>query len=289
MKTVLVFNATGSQGSSIAEKLQKNQLNVIAPVRSKENRETLSKRDIVTYQTDFSSKSLTPIIKKADKVVLQIPSAIKPSLMMKMAQNAMDAILKAGYPQTVMIMSSTIPMYITDKESVNARFFIKKMAEKKLVESPILSVTEYLENLSVIYREAILLNGIIPQTIPPEHPVNYLFWNDLSEYVYAALHTDKLNCGVYAIGGNEGITGFELANRLGNIIGKKLKYTQVPHSEFEEVLKPIMGKDIAKDYAEFFEWQDTDGATLLNPDTTDIRNLLDIKLPSFEEWAKTAF
>jgi hypothetical protein len=50
-----------------------------------------------------------------------------------------------------------------------------------------------------------------------------------------------------------------------------------------------MGKDIAKDYAEFFEWQDTDGATLLNPDTTDIRNLLDIKLPSFEEWAKTAF
>ncbi|MEO0902077.1 MAG: hypothetical protein AAFY00_08645 [Bacteroidota bacterium] len=57
----------------------------------------------------------------------------------------------------------------------------------------------------------------------------------------------------------------------------------------EGILTPIMGAEVAKDYAEFYHWQDTTGASLLNPNTDEIRSLLNVNLPSFEEWAEKAF
>lgn len=66
------------------------------------------------------------------------------------------------------------------------------MAKEKLPNTPILSATEYLENFSTAYRQPIMENSIIPQTIPPNFLVNYLSWNDLASYVLAALNADNL-------------------------------------------------------------------------------------------------
>ncbi len=289
MDRIVIFNATGFQGSTIAKRLQEKNVQITAPVRSEKNLQLLRHRNIDAFLTDFSTRSLIPELEKADKVVLQIPAAVKPSLMIEIAENAMDAIVQAGHPKTVVVISSTIPKELTNKESVNARLRIKETSLEKMPDSPILSATEYLENFSTAYREPILNHGVIPQTIPASHLVNYLSWNDLSIYVDAALYSTKLAAKVYPIGGNEGINGKDLAERLGKILKKKLNYSTVSHKQLEGILTPIMGPDIAKDYAEFYEWQDTDGAELLNPDTYEIRKLLNIKLPTFEEWAKRAF
>ncbi len=261
----------------------------MAPVRSKKSIQILKEKGIDAFLTNFSRESLVPELRKADKVILQIPAAIKPALMVKIAENAMNAINKAGYPKTVVVISSTIPKNETNKKSVNARLKIKEMSLEKLPNSPILSATEYLENFSTAYRDPILNNGVIPQTIPSYYPVNYLSWNDLSLYVESALKTKKLKGKVYPIGGLEGIKGTELAERLGKVLNKDLNYATVSYKQLEGILSPIMGPDIAKDYAEFYEWQDTGGAKLLNPNTTEIRNLLNVELPTFEQWAKKAF
>ncbi len=50
-----------------------------------------------------------------------------------------------------------------------------------------------------------------------------------------------------------------------------------------------MGEEIARDYAQFYRWQDTEGASLLNPNTEAIRKLLGVELPSLEDWAQNAF
>ncbi|NAS12884.1 NmrA family NAD(P)-binding protein [Poritiphilus flavus] len=289
MEKIVLFNATGCQGSSIANRLLVNKVQIIAPVRSEKNIQLLKGRNIDAFLTDFSIRSLVPELHKANKVVLQIPAAVKPSLMIEIAENAMDAIVQAGYPKTIVVISSTIPTKLTNKESVNARLRIKEMSLEKLPDSPILSATEYLENFSTAYREPILKQGVIPQTIPSIHAVNYLSWNDLSLYVHAALNTTNLTGKVYPIGGNEGINGKELAERLGKVLKKELIYSAVSHKQLEGILTPIMGSEIAQDYAEFYIWQDTEGAALLNPDTDKIRKLLNIELPSFEAWAAGAF
>lgn len=73
------------------------------------------------------------------------------------------------------------------------------------------------------------------------------------------------------------------------VLGKKLTYVPIAHQQLEGILTPIMGTKVAKDYAEFYHWQDTDGASLLNPNTKVLRDLLGIKLDSFEEWATKSF
>lgn len=289
MNKILLFNATGGQGATIARRLQEKGHQVIAPVRSEKNITILKERNIAAFLTDFSVDSLLPIIEKADKVVLQISAQVVASTMVEIAEKSMEAIQKAGNPTTVFVISSTIANAKTGIPSVDARLKMVALAKEKLPNAPILSSTEYLENFSTAYRQAIMENSVIPQTIPPTFPVNYLSWNDLASYVLAALDADNLEGKIYPIGGNEGLTGKALAERLGKVLGKELNYTPVTHEQLQGILTPILGEAVAKDYAAFYHWQDGEGADLLNPDTSEIRRLLGVTLPSFEEWAKQAF
>ncbi|MEM7484168.1 MAG: NmrA family NAD(P)-binding protein [Bacteroidota bacterium] len=289
MNTILLFNATGAQGATISQRLLEKGNTILAPVRSKKNIEILGERGIKAFLTDFSTASLLPIIEKAEKVVLQIPAAVVPDTMTEIAEKAMEAIKEVGNPKTVFVISSTITDKYVGIRSVDARKKMVEMAMEKMPDTPILSSTEYLENFSTAYRQPIMENGVIPQTIPPTSPVNYLSWNDLASYVLAALESDNLSGEIYPIGGNEGLTGLDIAERLGKVLGKDLNYVPVTHEQLQGILTPIMGAEVAKDYAEFYQWQDTTGASLLNPNTEEIQNLLDVSLPSFEEWAQKAF
>ncbi|MEM6632309.1 MAG: NmrA family NAD(P)-binding protein [Bacteroidota bacterium] len=289
MSKVLLFNATGAQGGTIASRLMEEGYEVISPVRSAEKVASLKERGIEGILTDFKMESLKEIVAKADNVVLQIPAQVIPSVMVDIADNAIQAINNAGKPDTIMVISSTIAEKETGVPSVDARVKMVKLAKKYLPNMPILSSTEYLENFSTAYREPILNNGVIPQTIPPSSPVNYLSWSDLASYVVAALKSNNLEGKVYPIGGNEGLTGNDLSLRLGKVLNKELHYAPVTHEQLQGILTPILGEEVAKDYAEFYHWQDGDGAHLLNPDTSEIREKLGVELPSFEEWAKEAF
>jgi len=289
MSKIFLFGATGFQGQTILRRLKEEAHDVIAPVRSKERKKMIEDLGADAFISDLSVESLTSEIKKADKVVLMVPAGVVPDVMTTFTENATLAIKEAGYTKTVFVISSTIPTESSNVRSVKARTQMVETAEKHLPKTPILSSTEYLENFSTAYRQPIMENGVIPQTIPADYPVNYLSWDDLASYVLAALESDKLEGKVYPIGGKEGLTGNDLASRLGKVLNKELHYAPVTHKQLEGILTPILGADVAKDYAEFYHWQDTEGAELLNPDTSFIRETLNVEIPSFEEWAKEAF
>lgn len=289
MNKVFLFNATGMQGQAIAQKLIKSGYKIVTPVRSEDKSRQMKLFGYEAFVTDFSKGSLIPQLKRADKAVIQVPAQISPEAMILLAKTYIDAIKESGCPQSVFVISSIVPEEYVGVRSVDARVTIKNYAQEHLPSMPIFSTTEYLENFSNAYREPIEKYGIIPMAIPPGHLVNYLSWNDLAKYVEAALQTDKLEGKLYRIGGNEAIDGNNLAIRLGNLLGKNIKCVPITYNELAGVLTPILGEDIAKDYAEFYEYQGNLGHKLLNPDTATIRGLLGIKLDNFEEWAKQAF
>ncbi|MDW3192962.1 MAG: NmrA family NAD(P)-binding protein [Cytophagales bacterium] len=289
MSTILVFNATGMQGLTIANRLKAGGHHIVTPVRTEEKAISMEEHGFEAFVSDFKRGTLVTRISQVDQVVLQIPAQIAPFEMVEIANQALSAIKEAGSPKTVFVISSTFPDHKVGKASVDARVKMKELSLELLPEAPILSGTEYLENFSTAYRGAIEGTGTIPQTIPPEYPVNYLSWSDLAIYVEAALKSTRLEGKLYRIGGKEGINGNELARRLGLILGKELKYIAITHEQLHGFLTPILGESVAHDYAEFYEYQDTVGQDLLNPDTEEIRSLLDIQLPDFEEWAKEAF
>ncbi len=289
MKRIMLFNATGMQGSAIAAHLKLQGHEIIAPVRSAQRMDELRSKGYNAFVTDHSVKSLKAQMKEVDKIVLQIPAQISPLEMVDLTSKCIDSILEAGYPDTVFVISSTLPDTKVGVPGVDARVEMKNLSLSKLPNTPILSVTEYLENFSTAYRNAIESDGIIPQTIPASCPVNYLSWSDLSKYVGAALFSDKLEGKLYRIGGNEGVTGNDLAKRLGKVLGKELHYSPINHEQLAEFLTPVLGESIARDYAAFYEYQDTRGQELLNPDTEEIRSILGINLPNVEDWAVKAF
>ncbi len=286
---IMLFNATGMQGATTANQLKSLEHQVVAPARSLEKAQALQSQGITSFETDFSVISLAPQMERVDAIIAQIPAQVSPHQMVTLTSSYAEAILQAGYPPTVFVISSTLPDTKVGVPSVDARVEMKDLVLDKLPQTPILSATEYLENFSTAYRTAIESDGIIPQTIPANFPVNYLSWADLAQYVIAALFTNRLKGGLYRIGGREGITGNDLALRLGKAIGGNLRYQPITHEQLEGFLTPILGESIAKDYAEFYEYQDTQGQSLLNPDTTQIREMLGLTLPTLEEWAATAF
>ena len=289
MKKVILFGATGQQGSVIARHLISSGFKVTAPVRSQSNVELLNKQGIDAKLTDFSVASLATIIQGSDKVVLQVPVVITPAEMLVFAENALKAISQAGSPHTVFNISSIVPNEPIGLNGPDTRLKLKELAKQILPNAIVLSSTLYLENFSQAYRQAIEQGGVIPQAIPNDIPVAYLSFSDLAVYILAALEKPELKGQFIPIGGSEALTGIELAQKLGAILGKHIHYQGITSQELAAFLTPMIGEQTALQVAEMYDWESTSGSRLLNPNVISAQESLNVTLPSFEEWAKKAF
>lgn len=229
------------------------------------------------------------MVKDADKVVLQVPVVITPSDMIAFAKNALMAIAQAGSPHTVFNISSIVPREFVGKPGPDSRLTLKILSKQYLPEAIVLSSTLYLENFSQAYRQAIEHGGVIPQAIPSDIPVAYLSFSDLANYILAALNKPELKGRFIPIGGSESMTGVQLAEKFGTILGRQIHYQAISPQELAAFLAPMIGEPTAFQVAEMYEWESTSGSSLLNPDVNQAKELLQVSLPSFERWAKNAF
>lgn len=289
MDKIILFGASGQQGSAIAQKLKSAGYKIIAPVRSQKNVEILNQQGIDARLTDFSLTSLTNLIEEADKVILQVPVVITPQQMIAFAENTLKAIASAGSPHTVFNISSIVPHEFTGMEGPDARLTLKNLAKQLLPNAIVLSSTLYLENFSQAYRQAIEQGGVIPQAIPSDIPVAYLSFDDLASYVQAALEKTELKGQFIPIGGSEALTGLQLSEKLSAILGKHIHYQAISHQELAGYLTPMIGEATALQVAEMYSWESTSGSSLLNPNVNQAKELLLVSLPSFDEWARKAF
>ncbi|OYQ49298.1 hypothetical protein CHU92_00335 [Flavobacterium cyanobacteriorum] len=289
MEKVILFGASGQQGSVIAQQLIEKGYKVIAPVRYQTNVESLNHKRIETRLTDFTTASLTNIIKEADKVILQVPVVITPAQMIEFVENALKAIAQAGSPHTVFSISSVVPIEFIGLNGPDARLKMKELTKQILPSAIILSSTLYLENFSQAYRQAIEQGGVIPQAIPTDIPVAYLSFSDLAMYILAALEKLELKGQFIPIGGSEALTGIELSKKLGVVLGKYIHYQGITSQELTAFLTPMIGEQTALQVAEMYEWEGTTGGSLLNPDVKKALQLFGITLPDFDTWAKSAF
>lgn len=289
MQKVILFGATGQQGSAIAQKLIKSEYQVISPVRSVEKRQLLYEQGIEGIVSDFTEQSLTNIVALADKVVLTVPVVISPTEMIAYTKNALNAIKANGSPHTVFSISSIIPTENVGLAGPDARLEMKQLAQKTLPQSIILSSTLYLENFSQAYRQAIEQGGVIPQALSADIPVSYLSFDDLATLVCAALDKPELNGQFIPIGGSESLTGNMLAEKLSVLLNKQISYQAITPQDLSNFLTPLIGEITAKQVAEMYSWEGTTGKHLLSPSVEKYEQLLGVKLPSFDEWAIKAF
>ncbi len=289
MKKIILFGATGQQGGAIAKKLIQNGNHIIAPIRAIEKKSILNEMGVEAIVSDFSIASITEIIRLGNAVVLQVPVIITPKEMIEFTGKTLTAIKAAGNPHTVFNISSVIPQNEVGLAGPDARLKMKQLAQNILPTSIVLSSTLYLENFSQAYRQAIEQGGVIPQALPAEIPVAYLSFEDLATYVSAALEREDLQGHFIPIGGSETLTGIELSQKLGALLGKHIHYQAITPQELSEFLTPMIGETTAFQVAEMYSWEGGPGSVLLNPDVKKYQETLGVKLPTFDEWATTAF
>ncbi|MEM1323592.1 MAG: NmrA family NAD(P)-binding protein [Bacteroidota bacterium] len=289
MKKVILFGATGMQGTAIAKQLQKEGYHIIAPVRTQEKVDLLAKYNVEACITDFSFASLEGIAQKADEAVLLVPAVIPTADMVPFTKNALSALKEANISRIVFNISSVIPDKKTGIAGPDTRLEMKEVAFKIIPTISVTSSTLYLENFSTAYRQAILEQGNIPQAVPADVPIAYMSMDDLGKYVTAILKDNSLEGQFFPIGGKEALTGTEVAAQLSEIIGQSVNYFALQPEQLIGFLSGMLGEALATQVGEMYAWEGTTGKNKLYPNTTDLREHLGLDLPSFKDWAKHAF
>lgn len=286
---ILLFGATGMQGSAIAQKLIKNSFKVLSPVRSSEKVEMLAKIGVTGKVTDFSKDSLKSLVEQVDQVILLVPAVIPTDDMVPFVQNALEAIKEAGNKRTVFNISSVIPDTYIGIKGPDTRLKMKEIAFEILPEVTVTSTTLYLENFSTAYRQSILEQGSIPQAVPADVPIAYMSMDDLAAYLIAILKEESFKGKFLTIGGKEALDGNELATKLSEITGNTVNYFALQPEQLIAFLTPMFGQDLSAQVGEMYAWEGTTGKDKLNPDTSELQQKLGLNLPNFKEWASEAF
>lgn len=286
---ILVYGATGEQGSVVARQLIAKQYPVRVIVRSSQKLPPDLAGAVEVITADFTNQAaLTAATQGVGGVFLQIPATLAPADMVTFTQRALTAVRDAGQPHTVFTISSVVPDAPTGLAGPDARRTMVELVRKLAPQTVVLSPTLYADNFSGPLRQAIDY-GVIPQGIPADVPVAYLSLTDQASFVVAAIERPEVAGRYLRIAGPDALTGPELAARLSRVLGKPLQYQAMDPVTVIGMLGPVIGHTVAGQVAEMYNWEGTDGSALLNPDLSETLALLPIELTSFEAWATQAF
>ncbi len=288
-KNILVFGATGAQGTAIARRFTQEGYKVLSPVRSAEKIELLVKQGVEGILSDFSQGSLAEIAKLVDRAIVVVPAMIPTSDMVPFTQTALKALKASHIERVILHISSVIPEEETGIAGPDARLKMKQIAFDLLPEVTVTSGTLYLENFSLAYRQVILDNGIIPQALSSDVPVSYMSMDDLAEYMVGILHEDSTKGEFLKLGGNRDLTGDELAGIVSSAVNREVVYHALKPVELLSYLEPVVGKQLAEQIAEMYSWEGEVGKNKLLVDSSQLRGRLKLNLAGIEEWSRTAF
>lgn len=289
LRKILVYGATGEQGSAVARQLIAKNYRVRVIVRSPEKLAPDLAAAVEVITVDFNDQTtLTAATQGVDGVFLQVPATLTPADMVTFTRRALTAIRAADGPHTVFTISSIVPDTSTDLAGPDARRTMVQLVRELAPQIVVLSPTLFSDNFSGPLRQAIDY-GIIPQGIPADVPVAYLSLADQAAFVVAALERPNVAGRYLRIAGPEPLTGSQLATRLGSILGKPLQYQALEPAAVVGMLRPIIGDSAAAQVAEMYGWEGIDGSALLNPDLSETLALLPVQLTPFDQWAHASF
>lgn len=282
---VLVFGATGTQGTHVVRRLREAGRRVRALVRSRVKGETLDASLVEGSLDDV--RSLVRAAEGAGSAVVLFSTSVPPAEILVHARNALEAVAQARVAHVVVSTSSIVPSRDTGVEAPDTRRRLVELIARLVPHAVVLSPTLYLENFSVALRPA-LDQGVIPQAIPANVPVAYLSLDDHARFLAAAVARPSLAGRTFAIAGAEALDGEQLAATLGAALGRPLGYVPLAASAMVAQLTPIVGAQVAEAIGQMYAYEGNEGASLLHPPQEDVRAALGVVPRSVADWAREA-
>lgn len=285
---VLVHGAGGTQGLPLVHRLLARGDEVRAYSRDPARAADLAAAgaEVVPARLD-DTESLVRAGKGVDAVFVQVPASVPPAAQVDGGRAALTAAAEAQVPHVVVSTSSIVPARRTGAAAPDAKHELARLVDELTPQAVVLRPTLYLDNIAQTLRPA-LDAGALPYPIPAEVPVAWLAVGDLAAFAAAALGRPDLAGRRLAIGGPESLTGTQLADRIGRVLGHAVAYQAIPPAAFGAQLAPFLGDEVATALAEMYDYEGGPGAADLAPDLAPALAALPLTLTTADAWARGA-
>lgn len=282
---VLVYGATGVQGSEVAKQLLEagDSVRVITRDATRATHWANSGAEIAVANLD-TGDGLAEAHEGVDAVFIQISASILPSQIVDHARNALRA--AQDVPHVVVTTSSVVPPKKVGLAAPDARYDFAHLVREIVPNAILLVPTLFLENFSQALLPAIA-QGMIPYPVPDDLPVSYISVEDQAKFAVAALKRPELQGNTYRIAGPDTLTGKQLSDKFTAILGRDVQYIAITPAAFQGELAKFIPDDIAEAVAQMYAYETRQGGHLLSPSLEQTLKDLPINQTAIEDWIRT--
>lgn len=286
LNKVLVFGATGAQGSPVVRQLLKKGIAVRAVSRNINKTKELFGSEVEAVATDLLDiNSVRAAFKNVDAAFLLVPVSVGADGE-KAFGNALQAAKEADLPRLVYTTGGSS---FDQMPPITFVQILRGMSQAVLssgVPSVVLRPTIYLENLLQPHvLSELRTRGTL--SYPPLNANRKVSWtaqDDQATFAIAAMTTENAVGKVFDIVTPEAVTGTEIAELLSKKLKREIRYAPLSPAEFATGMAPFMGEPVSRMIAEVYEATDSlpaDGAVI---DLTPVLSILPVELTSVSEW-----
>jgi len=248
--TVLVYGATGTQGTPVEDQLLKQGRNTRVVTRDAGHAAHWAARGAEVAVADLGDReSLAAANEGIERVVLQLPLQYDFELHEAYGRNAVDAAKAAGVDLVVFNTSAHV-ISGEDVHAYQARQEVIDYLRASGIPSVVIRPTFYYEIfLGPWIRPGIVESGVVAFPLPAQFPMSWVSAEETATYAVAALERGDLAGQEFDVGGPEALTGDDIAARFGEVMGRSLSYLPIDPDDYERALVPIFGETVAFEVA----------------------------------------
>jgi uncharacterized protein YbjT (DUF2867 family) len=287
LSKVLVFGATGAQGSPVAKLLIEKGNAVRAASRDATRAAQLYGPAVEAIAADLADvESLKRAFDGVDAAFFHMPLPKNVADIPVHLNNALQAAREAALPRLVFTTSGTTDERLAANPMVAGNLAAASAVLSSGVPAVVLKPTMYLQNLLQPQNLSDMLNeGVL--RYPPLQSARKISWTALEDqaaFAVAALTEEKAVGRAFQIASPEPVDGTRLTALLSEKIGREIRFEPPTPEEFGAVIAGFYGKDAGDGIAGLYRATDALPLDATIVDLTEALEILPVALTPVSEW-----
>lgn len=282
---VLVYGATGVQGSAVVRQLLQEGYHVRTLVRDAQKSQALQQAGAEVAVGNLNNlELLTQANEGVNAAVLQLPLDFSPAVV-EYGRNAIDAAKKAGVELFIFNTSVIVPAATTGVKALDLKREVETYLHQSGLPAIILRPTFYMENLAAPWSAPnILQHRTVAYPMTSDFMASWITVEDLAAFVAQALKRPELSGSIFNIGGPETLTGEDIARQFSKFLGHEVNYYPIPLDQFEQQMNAAIGEPVGTEIAALYRWfvQQPQSPAII--DTQSVLQKLPVQLTTIEQW-----
>ena len=294
INNVVVLGASADQGVPLVSALREAGLIPTAAVRRLDAMEATPFPDTETIFADLNDQSsLEKAFAGHDALAMHLPFEHNREKAASFGNNIAVAAKAAGLKKIVFNTSCYVADHDLDITAHDGRRDIKRAIINSGVNHVFIEPVVFMNNMVAPWcKPSIVSHNMFAYPASETLKISFISLTDVGRLMTAALKTDKVDRTRVRVGGPKSMTGFEVAEILSKISGKKIEFNSLsPHEFAENISELVTGSRVIPEgsvyngMARFYSFYNEQESSPLEIDPSTFLDKLPVELTLFEDWA----